>query len=56
MDTTNAVLDALKQNGKPMKAGEIATASGLDKKDVEKAIKVLVKKRNCTLRFVAFMI
>ncbi len=44
MDTTNAVLETIKQNGKPMKAGEIATASGLEKKDVEKAIKTLVKE------------
>ncbi|PKP22718.1 MAG: MarR family transcriptional regulator [Bacteroidetes bacterium HGW-Bacteroidetes-21] len=44
METTKQVLDTLKKNGKPMKAGEIAEASGIDKKEVEKAIKTLVKE------------
>lgn len=35
------VFDTMKAAGKPLKAGEIATASGLDKKDVDKAMKVL---------------
>jgi DNA-binding IclR family transcriptional regulator len=35
------VLEAMKAAGKPLKAGEIATASGLDKKDVDKAMKAL---------------
>ena len=35
------VLETMKTVGKPMKAGEIATASGLDKKEVDKAMKVL---------------
>jgi len=35
------VLETLKAAGKPMKAGEIAEASGLDKKEVDKAMKVL---------------
>lgn len=42
METTDKVLKTLKDAGKPMKAGEIADASGIDKKDVEKAIKKLV--------------
>lgn len=42
METINKVIDTLKIVGKPMKAGEIADASGIDKKDVEKAIKKLV--------------
>ncbi|RPH33750.1 MAG: MarR family transcriptional regulator [Bacteroidales bacterium] len=42
METTDKVLNTLKISGKPMKAGEIADASGADKKDVEKAIKKLV--------------
>jgi predicted transcriptional regulator len=42
METTDKVLKTLKDAGKPMKAGEIADASGVDKKDVEKAIKKLV--------------
>lgn len=42
METTDKVLSTLKTTGKPMKAGEIADAAGIEKKDVEKAIKKLV--------------
>jgi DNA-binding IclR family transcriptional regulator len=35
------VLEAMKAAGKPLKAVEIAEASGLDKKEVDKAMKVL---------------
>lgn len=34
-------METLKAAGKPLKAGEIAEASGLDKKEVDKAMKVL---------------
>jgi DNA-binding IclR family transcriptional regulator len=35
------VLDVMKKAGKALKAGEIADAAGLDKKEVDKAMKVL---------------
>jgi len=35
------VLETLQAAGKPLKAGEIAEASGLDRKEVDKAMKVL---------------
>ncbi|MCK3684971.1 transcriptional regulator [Maribellus sp. YY47] len=35
------VMAAMKAAGKPMSAGQIAEAAGLDKKVVEKAMKVL---------------
>ena len=35
------VLSAMKAAGKPLKAGEIADAAGLDKKEVDKVMKVL---------------
>ena len=35
------VLAVMKAAGKPMKAGEIETATGLDKKEVDKAMKEL---------------
>jgi len=35
------VLATLQAAGKPLKAGEIAEVSGLDKKEVDKAMKVL---------------
>ncbi len=44
MELTDKVLKALNDAKKPMKAGEIADATGVDKKDVEKAIKQLVKQ------------
>ncbi len=42
METTKVILDAMKKANKPMKAGEIAEITGIDKKEVEKAIKQLV--------------
>ncbi|MEJ5315382.1 MAG: HTH domain-containing protein [Tenuifilum sp.] len=42
MDANEKVIQTLKSAGKPMKAGEIAEAAGVDKKEVEKAIKKLV--------------
>jgi len=41
------VLETLQTAGKPLKAGEIAEASGLEKKVVDKAMKVLKKGENC---------
>ncbi|HOK98462.1 MAG TPA: MarR family transcriptional regulator [Bacteroidales bacterium] len=35
------VLSVLKNTGKPMRPGEIVAATGLDKKEVDKAIKAL---------------
>jgi predicted ArsR family transcriptional regulator len=42
MDSKDKVLDTIKKTGKPMKAGEIAEVSGIEKKEVEKSIKKLV--------------
>lgn len=42
MDYNQQIISALKSAGKPMRPGEIAEATGLDKKDVEKAIKAMV--------------
>jgi len=41
MDLLELVLKAMNEAGKPLKAGEIAEITGLEKKDVEKAIKKL---------------
>ncbi|MDX9881322.1 MAG: hypothetical protein RBS73_04605 [Prolixibacteraceae bacterium] len=38
------VFAAMSAAGKPLKAGEIAEATGLDKKEVEKAMNVLKKE------------
>lgn len=42
--STEKVLEVLKAAGKPLKAGEIADAAGLDKKEVDKAMKTLKKE------------
>jgi predicted transcriptional regulator len=44
METKEMVLKTLTAAGKPMKAGEIADAAGVDKKEIEKGIKALVKE------------
>ncbi len=41
MDTKAAILDVLQKEGKPMNAGQIADASGIDRKEVDKAMKAL---------------
>lgn len=40
----NKIITALIEKGEPMKSGDIATAIGMDKKEVDKAIKALVKE------------
>jgi DNA-binding transcriptional regulator GbsR (MarR family) len=44
METTEKVFKALADAGKPMKAGEIAELTGIEKKDVDNAIKKLKKE------------
>ena len=41
METIEKVLETLKNTDKPLKSGEIAQMSGIDKKEVDKAIKKL---------------
>ena len=38
MTTEEKVLDAMRQAGEPLNAGKIAEMTGIDKKDVEKAM------------------
>lgn len=44
METTQTILDAMKKAGKALKAGEITELTGIDKKEVDKAMKVLKKE------------
>ena len=45
MDEIKAkVLEVMRAAGKPMSAGEVEKASGLDRKDVDKAFKELKKE------------
>ncbi|HQO50555.1 MAG TPA: MarR family transcriptional regulator [Bacteroidales bacterium] len=41
MEAKEKVLQVMQQSNQPMRPGEIAEAVGLDKKDVDKAIKLL---------------
>ena len=43
METTAKVLEAMRSAGKPVSAGEVATLSGLDRKEVDKAFTQLKK-------------
>jgi DNA-binding MarR family transcriptional regulator len=44
MDSVTTVIETLANSPEPLKAGEIADIAGIDKKDVEKAIKQLVQQ------------
>ena len=41
MTTEQKVLDIMKKSGKAMSAGQIAEASGIDRKEIDKAMKTL---------------
>lgn len=41
METKEKVLEAMRQAGEPVNAGKIAEISGLDRKEVDKAMKAL---------------
>ncbi|TLU83442.1 MAG: winged helix-turn-helix transcriptional regulator [Chlorobium sp.] len=41
MDAKQTIIDILKKEGRPMSAGQIAEASGLDRKLVDKVMKTL---------------
>ncbi|MCQ2075190.1 MAG: transcriptional regulator [Bacteroidaceae bacterium] len=43
MNTKEIVLKAMAEAGKPVSAGEVATASGIDRKEVDKAFAELKK-------------
>lgn len=44
MEAKEVVLKTLKESSEPLKGGEIAEKSGIDKKEVDKVIKILVKE------------
>lgn len=43
MESTDKVLKAMRDAGEPLNAGKIAEMSGLDRKDVDKAMAMLKK-------------
>ena len=44
MDTKEKVLEVMRTEGQPLNAGKIAELSGLDRKDVDKAMAQLKKE------------
>ena len=44
MEFEKTILDTLKRSGEPLKGKEIADLSGIDKKEVDKALKKLKKE------------
>ena len=44
MNTAEKIFEVMKTENKPLKGGEIAELSGLDKKEVDKAMKELKDK------------
>jgi len=47
MESKEAIIKAMEKSGKPMKGGEIAEASGVDKKEVDKLLKKMVAEGKC---------
>jgi biotin operon repressor len=47
MNTEEKIIDTLKASEKPMSAGQIADSSSIDRKEIDKAMKVL--KENGTI-------
>ncbi|WP_055668349.1 HTH domain-containing protein [Desnuesiella massiliensis] len=48
MSTLEKVLEVLKNSKEPLKAGDIAELAGIDKAEVDKAIKELKKEEKIT--------
>ncbi len=43
-DVADPILEATRKAGRPLKSGEIAKSTGLDKKEITKALKLLKKE------------
>ena len=53
MEIKEVVLNKMKEMGRPVTAGEVEQATGLDRKEVDKAFNALKKEGKITSRFVA---
>jgi biotin operon repressor len=49
MDTTEQVFETIKSAGQPVSAGQIAEKSGIDRKEVDKAMKKLKTSGRCPI-------
>jgi chromosome segregation and condensation protein ScpB len=45
METKEQVLNAMREAGKPVSAGEVAKITGIDRKEVDKAFAALKRKK-----------
>ncbi len=41
METNDAIIEAMKKASKPLSPGQIADATGIDRKEIDKGMKVL---------------
>lgn len=48
MDTEQTILDVMRKAGKPVRSGDVAEMTGLDKEEVSKVIDSLKKKGKVT--------
>ncbi len=55
METVDKVLQVFAEADSPMRPGEVAEKSGLDRKDVDKAIKALKKEEKNSLAETLFL-
>ncbi len=44
MDTAEKIIETMKKNKDPMSAGQLADATGIDRKEIDKAMKILKKE------------
>ena len=41
MEITDKIIEAMKKAGAPMSAGQVADATGIDRKEIDKGMKIL---------------
>ncbi len=44
MEVTEKIIEAMKKSAQPMSAGQVADATGIDRKEIDKAMKILKKE------------
>ncbi len=44
MEVTEKIIEAMKKSAQPMSAGQVADVTGIDRKEIDKAMKVLKKE------------
>ena len=44
MDVTEQIIEAMEKSAQPMSAGQVADVTGIDRKEIDKAMKALKKE------------